>query len=108
MIDETTADIVRCVYAALAIIAGCGFVATLIIRWDVLQLGEKILRTGLVVEHVVITYGAYTALQLDYPPTAVGLAMTAALAVVISGFAVWVADIVLHGDDGPIRLTDHR
>lgn len=106
IIDPEYAEAFRYLYATLSIVVCTGFVATLIIRWDVLRLGEKILRAGLVLEHVVITYGAYTALKLDLAPTIVAPLLTASMAVIVLGFAVWVADMLLHGDAGPERLTD--
>lgn len=107
-LEPQTADFFRFIYATLSIVVACGLAATIVIRWDLLHRGEKILRVGLIAEHVVITYGAYTALQLDYPPTIVGLAATMALSVTLTGFVVWLADIVTRGDDGPKRLTDRH
>lgn len=106
--DPGTVEALRYIYAGLAILAGTGFTATLLIRWDVLHPGERILRAGLVIEHAVITYGAYVAIDLGYPPTIVAALATASLTIICLGFAVWFCDLALHGDDGIRRLTDTR
>lgn len=106
MIDVLTADIFRYVYAALAMCVAAGFAMTLVLRWDVLHPGERILRIGLIAEHAVIIYGAYVALDLNYPPTPVGIALTISLAVVVAGFAVWFTDLVLRKNRGITRLSD--
>lgn len=108
MIDTTTADLFRYLYAILAVLTCTGFATTLVMRWDVLHPGEKMLRIGLIAEHMVIIYAAYTALNEDYPPTPIGIGLTVSLTVVVGGFAVWIADLLVHGDRGPQRLTDRR
>ncbi len=108
LLDPEFVTALRYIYAVLAILAGTGFVATLMVRWDNLHLGEQILRIGLIAEHVTITYAAYVAIELSNPPTAVAVFLTASLVVICCGFAVWAADIALNGDPGPVRLTDQR
>jgi hypothetical protein len=49
-VSPELAEFFRWGYAILAIICATGFIATLIVRWDVLHPGEKILRSGLIVE----------------------------------------------------------
>lgn len=96
-------------YAVLSIVCATGFIATLIVRWDVLHRGEKILRSGLIAEHLVITYAAYVALKTpDFPPTVVGAMLTASMLIIVLGFAVWIADALLGGDIDPNRLSDRR
>ncbi len=103
-----TVTALRYIYATLAILAGTGFTATLLIRWDVLHVGERILRSGLVLEHAVITYAAYVAVELAYPPTIVALLATVSLSIICIGFAVWFCDLAINGDRGIKRLTDER
>lgn len=106
MIDATTADAFRYIYAALAMLVCAGFTATLVLRWEVLHLGERLLRIGLIVEHMVIIYGAYVAITGNFPPNFVGVAITFALAVVMLGFAVWFGDLLMSDDREPDRLTE--
>lgn len=108
MIDPATADAFRYIYAVLAMLTCAGFTATLILRWEVLHLGERLLRIGLIAEHMVIIYAAYVAITHDFPPTLVGVAVTLSLAVVILGFAVWFGDLLFQHDREPRRLTDRR
>ena len=108
MIDPTTADAFRYIYAVLAMLTCTGFTATLILRWEVLHLGERLLRIGLNAEHMVIMYVAYVAITGNFTPTLVGVEMNLALAVVILGFAVWFGDLLIQHDREPRRLTDRR
>lgn len=96
----------RYAYALLAVVCATGFIATLIVRWEVLKRGEKILRFGLIVEHLIITYGSYVALKNDYPSSIVGLLLTASMVVIALGFVVWIADDILPGRIDMTRLTD--
>lgn len=89
-IDGDTADLFRYAYAALAFLVCTGLTLKLVQRWDVLSLGERVFRLGLVLEHLVLIYGAYVALHRGYPPSSVGAAMTAALVVVVIGLALWL------------------
>jgi len=101
------AEFFRWGYAILAIICATGFIATLIVRWDVLHAGEKILRSGLIIEHLVITYAAYVALKPPaYPPTIVGALLTCSMIIIVLGFAVWIADALIPGDVDMHRLSD--
>lgn len=106
MIDPQTADAFRYIYAALAVLTCTGFAMTLVLRWDVLHLGERLLRIGLIAEHMVIIYGAYLAIDRDYPPSVVGISLTGSLTIVVIGFAVWLADLLIGGAEPPQRLTD--
>lgn len=106
MIDAGTADAFRYIYAFLAMLACAGFTMTLILRWDVLHVGERLLRMGLVAEHAVIVYGAYLAISGNFPPSFVGIAITVSLLVVMLGFVVWFGDLLLSRHQAPERLTD--
>lgn len=106
MIDPQTADAFRYIYAALAVLTCTGFAMTLVLRWEVLHLGERLLRVGLILEHMVIIYGAYLAIDRDFPPSLVGISLTGSLTIVVIGFVVWLADLVLGGQRNPQRLTD--
>lgn len=106
MIDPQTAEAFRYIYATLAMLTCAGFAMTLVLRWDVLHRGEQLLRIGLVAEHAVIIYGAYVAIDGQYPPSVVGLSLTASLMLVVLGFTIWLADLLLGGDRSPRRLTD--
>lgn len=106
MIDAQTADAFRYLYAALAVLTCTGFAMTLVLRWDVLHVGERTLRIGLILEHMVIIYGAYLAIDRDFPPSVVGISLTGSLTIVVIGFAIWLADLVLGADRDPKRLTD--
>jgi hypothetical protein len=87
------AEFFRWAYAVLAIVCATGFIATLIIRWEDLDPWERIIRAGLILEHLVITYAAYVALKPpSYPPTIVGAMLTASMVIIVLGFAVWIAD----------------
>lgn len=106
MIDAGTADAFRYIYAVLAMLAAAGFAGTLVLRWDVLHAGERLLRIGLVAEHAVIVYGAFLAIRGDFPPSFIGIAITLSLLVVMLGFVVWFGDLLLSDDRTPKRLTD--
>jgi uncharacterized membrane protein YoaK (UPF0700 family) len=109
MIDPQLAEIARYAYAVLAMLTCAGFAATLILRWDVLHLGEKTLRVGLIIVHAVLIYGAWVAISLDYPPTPVGLGLVVGMSVTVTGFALWLGDMLLcNADRSPRRLTDRR
>lgn len=96
MIDAQHADLFRYAYAALAMLTCVGFTMSLMLRWEQLHVGERVLRVGLIAEHTVIIYGAYIALDKDFPPTLVGVLMTSALLLVVTGFFVWFAGIFRH------------
>lgn len=93
MIDPQTADFFRYTYALLAIATCVGFTMTLVLRWEVLGHGERLLRLGLIAEHTVIIYGAYVALDNNFPPSLVGALMTGSLLVVVLGFIVWLREL---------------
>ncbi len=93
MISPETADFFRYAYALLAIATCVGFTMTLVLRWEVLGKGERLLRLGLIAEHTVIIYGAYVALGRNFPPTMVGALMTLSLLVVVLGFVVWLREL---------------
>lgn len=101
------AEVFRWAYAVLAIVCATGFITTLIVRWDDLQPWEKIIRTGLILEHLVITYAAYVALQPpSYPPTIVGALLTGSMLIIVLGLATWVADTFRSADTTtPSHLT---
>jgi hypothetical protein len=82
----------RITYAVLAALCAFGFVATLVIRWDELRPGERILRGALIGEHLTITYGGYVALVGDYPASMVATLLTLFLAGVFLGFVVWIVN----------------
>lgn len=87
------AEFFRWGYAGLSIVCATGFIATLIVRWDELFMWERIIRAGLILEHLVITYAAYVALTPPtYPPTIVGALLTGSMLIIVLGFAVWIAD----------------
>lgn len=97
MIDTQTADLFRYAYAALAVLTCVGFTMSLMLRWEQLHRGERLLRIGLIAEHCVIIYGAYVALDRNFPPSVIGLLMTGALLIVVLGFLVWFTGL-LHDD----------
>lgn len=99
-------DIFRVAYALLAVVCATGFIATLMVRWEVLKRGEIILRLGLILEHLIITYGAWVALEGNYPPSIVALLLTASMVVIVLGFVVWITDDILPGHIDMRRLTD--
>ncbi len=101
-----TVETFRYLYAVLSVLCATGFIATLVLRWEVLRRGEKVLRLGLVAEHLVITYGASKAIQDDYPPSVVAVLITASMIVIITGFALWLAEDLLRGNRDVNRLTD--
>lgn len=88
------AEQVRYVYAVLAFFVATGFVATLVVRWEHLMKGERILRVGLILEHLVIMYGAYVAIKNDFPPSIVGLLVVMSMIVILLGFLVWITDLI--------------
>ncbi len=101
-----TVETFRYLYAVLSVLCATGFIATLVLRWEVLRRGERVLRLGLVAEHLVITYGAYNAIKLDYPTSAVALLITASMVVIITGFVLWLGEDLLRGNRDINRLTD--
>lgn len=86
------ADFFRVAYAILAVVCSTGFVTTLVVRWDLYHLGERIIRSGLIGQHLILSYGGYIALKNDLPPSAVGALLTASLAIILCGFLVWWVD----------------
>lgn len=96
----------RYAYAFLSVVCATGFIATLVLRWELLHIGERVLRCGLVLEHLVITYAAYIAIRDDYPQTIVGLLITGSMIVIVGGFVLWFSGALLRDERTVNRLTD--
>ena len=99
MLSEHTADLFRYAYALLAMLTCFGFSLTLVLRWDRLTGGERLLRVGLIAEHAVLIYAAYIGLSNNYPPTLIGLGIAGALGMVVIGLAFKVYGIIDRRND---------
>jgi hypothetical protein len=90
--DAHTIEVSRYAYAILAVLCSTGFVATLVIRWDVLARGERILRGGLILEHLVIFYGAYVAISHHLTGSVTAPLLVLSMLIMLVGFADWVVN----------------
>lgn len=83
-------EVFRYTYAVLAFLCSTGFVATLTIRWDELKRGERILRSGLILEHLVLVYGGYLAIKSSAPGSITAPLLVLSLSIMLVGFLDWL------------------
>lgn len=89
---EHTIELSRYSYLVLAYLCATGFVATLYVRWDELKLGERIIRVGLILEHLFIAYGAFIAIKHGFPGSVVALLLVISMLVMLLGLLVWLVE----------------
>jgi hypothetical protein len=79
----------RVAYAVLAFACSCGFTTTLYLRWVELERGERILRCGLILEHLAFVYGAYYALHHGLPGNVILPVVVLSMLLMLLGFLDW-------------------
>lgn len=90
-------ELSRYAYAVLAFVCATGFVATLYVRWGELKLGERIIRMGLILEHLFIAYGAYVAIRRAFPGSITALLLVLSMLIMLVGLLVWlIEDLIPH------------
>lgn len=90
--DPFWVDIFRQIYAALALLCSTGFIATLMLRWDLMVPGRRVLWVGLIMEQLVVTYAAYVAITSGFPPSLISFLLIISLLVMLLGFVLWAHD----------------
>ena len=91
LMDPDYVTLFRYTYAILAGVVCVIFVRVVVSRKS-MHPALKVVCWGLVVQHATITYAAYTALDQNFPPTAIGLLLTVSLTIILVGFMLWAVD----------------
>lgn len=90
-----TADLFRYVYGILAFVCTMAFTTTLIVRWPEWKIFDKVLRIGLLLEHLTLTYASYVALNAENAPVSyVGAMLSCSMLVIVFAFLLWLVDTV--------------
>lgn len=88
-------EVLRVFYAILAALVSAGFTTSLRLRWRSLARGERIIRFGLIVEHIAFVYGAYFALHHHLPASFTLPVVMLSMGLMLLGFADWILNDLL-------------
>lgn len=87
------ADNIRLIYAIGCMVVAFGLSATVVLRWDELAIPERIIRIGLVGEHIAIIYIAWIGIRENFPPNPGSYVLLVAVGVTIIGLTWWMLDL---------------
>lgn len=96
LVSPEAATGIRYAYMALSMLVAALLAGLLVVRWGRLDTGERIVRIGIIGEHITFVYGGYLALSNHLPATDALVWFTVWLIGIVLGFALWGISVKSH------------